>query len=75
MYSKIVKDERRKLGKELRKLREQSKLSFYRIHQEINIHASQIRDIESGSTSYTIDSYIKLKYLYTKVIQQSAEKV
>ncbi len=66
MYSDIVKDERKKLGIKLRKLREKSKLSFYRIHKEVNIHASQVRDIEAGSTSYTIDSYIKLNYLYTK---------
>lgn len=58
MNDKIIAA-REVIGAHLSKVRQGKKISKYRIMQETGLQMNIINSIERGSTSYTIDSFLK----------------
>lgn len=62
MNENIIPIARRKVGDYLKSVREEKGLTLYAVAKQAGLAISQVQGIESGSTSYTFDSFLRITH-------------
>lgn len=60
---KIVIMDKKKIGIVVRKAKEKKAISYYEINKQANVQRTVVKSIETGDSSYTIDSLLAVGHV------------